>query len=152
MPLRVAPLPTPDFENEATLFSLASEFLEAAWALNNSPPARIKYKVVTYYLAGHAAELNLKSFLFKRGVSINDLRKRYGHDLKLLVRCARHNGLASCVSTAQIISLSSIYSQKRLEYRENKQMKFPPLDLLLEEVRGLEAEVFNHVADLPYSP
>ncbi len=152
MPPKVAPLPTPDFQNEATLFSLACEFLEAARTLNNSPPALINYRVVTYYLAGHAAELNLKSFLFKGGVSIDDLRKRYGHDLKLLVRCARNKGLSSRVSTEQILSLGSIYSRKLLEYRQSKQLKFPSLDLLLEEVRGLEAEVFNHVAYFQPSP
>jgi hypothetical protein len=83
----------PEFEDEATLYSLSSEFLESATLLSNAEQTGLKCMVVTFYLAGHAAELLLKSFLFKQGDTINFLRKRYGHDLKLLVRRARMKGL-----------------------------------------------------------
>lgn len=147
MPPKAGPLPQPDFEDESTLFSLSSEFLEAATALHNTSPTRVKYTLVTFYLVGHAAELLLKSFLFKHGDTIEDLRKRYGHDLKLLVKRARLKGLVSSISTEHILKFASIYTRKRTEYRQTRELRFPPLDLLLREVQFLQAHVFNHVAE-----
>jgi len=140
----------PEFEDEATLFSLSAEFLEAATVLSNTPPTRIGYGLVTYYLAGHAAELTLKSLLFKRGDTIEVLAKRYGHDLKLLVKRARLKGLPRSVPTEHILSFSGAYTRKRTEYRRKRQLMLPPLDLLLQEVKALQSHVFNHVAELIY--
>lgn len=141
------PLPLPEFEDEATLYSLSAEFLEAAAVLCNTPPARIKYTQVAYYLVGHAAELLLKSFLFKHGETIDDLKIRYKHDLKLPVKRTRLKGLSFNVSTEHILMFSNAYSRKHTEYRQKKQLHLPPLDLLLLEVRALESHVFNHVAE-----
>lgn len=139
--------PVPDFQDEDTLFSLSSEFLEAATVLAGTPPTRIGYSIVTYYLAGHAAELMLKSFLFKCGDTIEVLAKRYGHDLKLLVKRARLNGLPASVSTEHIQSFAGVYTRKRTEYRLKRPLRFPPLDLLLREIKKLEAHVFNQIAE-----
>lgn len=147
MPTKVTPPPLPDFEDEATLFSLSSEFLEAATVLSNSPPTRIGYSIVAYYLAGHAAELMLKSFLFKCGDTIEVLAKRYGHNLKLLVKRARVRGLPASISTEHIQSFASAYTRKRTEYRQNRHLRLPPLDLLLLEINRLHAHVFDHVAE-----
>ena len=113
--------------------------------LYNTPPTRIGYRMVTYYLAGHAAELMLKSFLFKRGETIEAL-KRYGHDLKSLVKRARRKGLSANVSTEHIQSFASTYSRKHTEYRQKQSLTFPPLDLLLQEIDSLQSYVFNHVS------
>ncbi len=137
----------PDFEDEATLYSLSSEYLEAARVLYNTPPTRIGYTLVTYYLAGHAAELMLKSFLFKHGDTIEVLAKRYGHDLKSLVKRARKKNLPPGVSTEHIQSFARTYTHKHTEYRQKQQLKFPPLDLLLQEIGSLQSHVFNHVAE-----
>lgn len=136
----------PSFEDEATLYSLSSEFFEAATVLSNTPPTRIGYSLVTYYLAGHAAELLLKSFLYKHGDSIEVLANRYGHDLKRLVRRARLRGLPITVSTEFIQSFSGAYSRKRTEYRRKKPLRLPPQDLLLLEIKRLQSHVFDHVA------
>lgn len=116
--------------------------------LSNTPPTRVGYSLVTYYLAGHAAELMLKSFLFKHGDSIEVLAKRYGHELKWLVKRARLKGLPVAVSTEHIQSFSDAYSRKLTEYRRKTPLRLPPLDLLLLEVRRLQSHVFNHVAEL----
>lgn len=39
-------------EDEGTFYSLASEYLEAAITLFNTPSTRINYSVVIYYLLG----------------------------------------------------------------------------------------------------
>ena len=115
--------------------------------LFNTPPTRVGYTLVTYYLAGHAAELVLKSFLFKNGDAIEVLAKRYGHDLKLLVKRARLKGLPETESTEHIQGFASAYTRKRTEYRRKRHLRLPPLDLLLLEVKALQSHVFNHVAD-----
>ena len=140
-------MPQPEFEDEATLYSLSSEYLEAATVLLNTPPKRIGYTLVTYYLAGHAAELVIKSFLFKHGDTIEVLAKRYGHDLKLLVKRARQKGLPAFVLTEHIQSFGNIYTKKRTEYRRKQPLRLPSLDLLLLEIERLQSHVFNHVAE-----
>lgn len=148
MPPKLIPPPLPDFEDEASLYSLSFEFFEAATVLSNTPPTRMGYSLVTYYLAGHAAELMLKSLLFKHGDSIEILAKRYGHDLKLLVRRARLKGLPVTVSTVHIQSFAGAYTRKRLEYRRKHLLRLPPLDLLLQEIKRLQSYVFDNVAEL----
>jgi len=139
-------IPPPDFEDEATLYSLSSEYLEAANILYNTPSTQIGYTLPTYYLAGHAAELMLKSFLFKHGESIKSL-KRYGHGLNYLVKRAREKGLPVNVSTEHIRSFAVTYALKHTEYRQKQLLTFPPLDLLLQEIGSLKSHVFNHVAE-----
>jgi hypothetical protein len=135
----------PVFEDEATLFSLAGEFVEAASLLISQPPTRVNYSIVSYYLLGHAAELLLKSYLHKQGVPISELKKDYGHDLAELVR--RSSAFDVGVELPQIASLSLAYSEKRLEYRRRCQTSFPPLDALLSEVSQLQRRVFDQVAE-----
>lgn len=148
MPLKTTPPQLPGFEDEATLFSLSSEFLEAATVLAATPPVQIGYSLVTYYLTGHAAELMLKSFLFKRGDSIEALKKKYQHNLKQLVSRARTRGLPLSILTEHIQSFSRAYSQKCTEYRKTEFLALPPLDLLIQEVRRLQSYTFNQVAEL----
>ena len=134
-----------DFEDEATLFSLSGEYLEAAQMLRDTLPLRIKVDVVTYYLAGHAAELVLKSFLHKNGDSIHDLRTKFGHDISKLIERAKSKGLPDSVSVKCMLSFAYVYSNKKTEYRSGS-ATFPLIDDLLGEVRALKAHVFNHVA------
>ena len=136
-----------EFEDESTLFSLAGEFLEGASILIGTPTTRVNVSLVTYYLLGHATELLLKSFLFKRGDSIEYLRLRLGHKIAELVRRARTKGLPESIPLRNALQLSMVYSGKQTEYRQKHAASFPPLDLLLDEARGLQAYVFSHVAD-----
>ena len=128
-------------EDEATLYSLSSEYLEAAKTLNSVPPTKLQYGIVTYYLLGHSAELSLKSYLFKKGMSIQELRK-FGHDLNLLLGKASEFGLKRFSS---IQDLSPIYKAKKLEYRQRRRETFPSIDSLIEEISELQSMVFDHV-------
>jgi len=132
-------------EDEATLYSLATEFLSAANILLNTPPTELGHSVVTYYLAGHSAELFLKSYLFKKGITADELAKQYGHSLKLLIKKSRGLGLPEQCSTENIEKLGNIYTKKRTEYRQNKVTYFPPLDLLVAETGLLKEFVFDHI-------
>lgn len=136
-----------DFEDEATLYSLSLEYFEAATVLRETPPVRLGYSMVTYYLAGHAAELTLKSFLYKHGETIDVLAKSYGHDLKKLVKYARRKGLTDSISTKHIQDFAKSYARKHTEYRQKQPIALPPIDALLSEIANLQSQVFNDISD-----
>ncbi|WP_413489955.1 hypothetical protein [Shewanella baltica] len=128
-------------EDEVTLYSLSSEYLEAAKTLDSVPPTKVNYGIVTFYLLGHAAELSLKSYLFKKSLSVQDLRK-VGHDLDSLLSKASELGLKSFSS---IRDLSPIYKSKKLEFRQRSRETFPAVDSLIEEISELHSIVFDHI-------
>ena len=134
------------FEDEASLFSLASEYLDAAVILDAAPVLKVNVSLVTYYLLGHAAELLLKSFLHKKGAALEVLTKKYRHDLKKLVVAARSQGLSHALPLHHVEALSRHYELKRTEYRHLSATQYPPRDLLLAQVQALERQVWCHVA------
>lgn len=131
-------------EDDGTLYSLSDEFLEAARILQATPPTRVGFSSAAYYLLGHSAELMLKAFLFKHGMSIDELKK-IGHDLKSLVNLAKGKGLSDNLDLQQIILLANTYKDKSLEYRTRKRKTFPCLDLLTKEIERLQSAVFDKI-------
>jgi hypothetical protein len=71
-------------------FDRAKQFRRAFETLPNSgqPPEWPQY--LLFY---HAIELALKAYLIQQGVSENDLKYRFGHDMKMLVEEAVNRGL-----------------------------------------------------------
>lgn len=138
-------LAQPTFEDEASLFSLATEYLEAADMLIQAPAIKVNVSLVIYFLLGHAGELLLKSFLLKRGVSLDDLKYKLGHNLTKLIRCTRNLGLPESLPLLHLKDLSKNYEKKSTEYRQLKLQSYPQQDALLAELRTLERVVFNHV-------
>lgn len=136
----------PILEDEASLFSLGSEFLEAARILEVTPAAKIKVSLVAYYLAGHASELLLKSYLFQSGISLSDLKFKHAHNLRQLISEARAHGFSNSLPLDLIEKLSEHYKPKHTEYRQLATASYPPLDLLLAQVQALEHQVFSHIA------
>ncbi|WP_110692455.1 hypothetical protein [Salinicola halophyticus] len=130
-------------EDEATLFSLSGEYLEAAKTLKSVPPTKVNYEIVTYYLLGHAAELSLKSYLFNQGVSIQELRQ-IGHDLSSSIDKGIEFGLNDYTS---IRDLSPIYKAKKSEYRQNRSETFPSADRLIDEITELRSVAFNNISE-----
>ena len=135
----------PVLEDEASLFSLASEYLEAAAILDAAPVLKMNVSLVIYYLIGHAAELLLKAFLFKKGSAVKDLTKESGHNLKKLVSAAQSRGLPSTLPLNHVELLSKHYMKKRTEYRQLIAAEYPPRDLLLAQVQALGRQVLNHI-------
>lgn len=133
-------------QDDGTLFSLSCEFLEAARVLQATPPVRIGYWSATYYLLGHAAELMLKAFLYKRGKKIGDLKK-INHDLEKLVSLSRELGLPETVQLNQILDLAGTYKEKGFEYRTRDRKTFASIDLLADEIKKLQSAVFDHVCE-----
>jgi hypothetical protein len=137
----------PNYEDEASLYSLATEYLHAAEILIETPVTKLNVSLVSYYLLGHAAELLMKSCLFKAGVPLKELKFDVGHDLKQLASRVQEIGLRPPLALPQIVALSTNYKAKSTDYRQLKAMSFPPRDLLLQEVRSLSSRVFSSVAE-----
>lgn len=133
-------------QDDGTLYSLSDEFLEAARVLQSTSPTRVNFSSATYYLLGHSAELMLKAFLFKHGVAIAEL-KNINHNLEKLVCRAKEKGLPEKVHLHQVIGLADTYKDKSFEYRTRKRKTFPDLELLIEEIEGLQSVVFNHICE-----
>lgn len=139
----------PNFEDEASLYSLATEYLHAAEILVEKPVAKLNVSLVSYYLLGHAAELLMKSCLYNAGVPLKELKFDVGHDLEELATRVQAIGLHPPLALPHIVALSSNYKAKSTEYRQLKAMSFPPEDLLLQEVQALSSRVFNSVSVWP---
>lgn len=140
---------SPTYEDEASLYSLATEYLHAAEILVEAPVAKLNVSLVTFYLLGHAAELLMKSRLYKAGVPLDELRFNIGHDLEQLVAKVQAVGLHPPLALPHILALAKNYKAKSTEYRQLKAMSFPSKELLLQEVRTLSSRVFNEVATWP---
>jgi hypothetical protein len=137
-----------EFEDEASFYSLGAEYLHAAEILSETPATKINVSMVTFYLLGHAAELLLKSYLFKSGVPLKKLKRDVGHDLRELAVLVQSIGLQPALQLPHILALSKSYRCKSTEYRQLKEMTLPPKDLLLQEVRALSSLVLKQVAML----
>ena len=79
------------------LARFAYEYIEAANVVDETIGAKEAYVrtscVPAFYLAKHGIELTLKSFLRFKGVSVEELRREFGHDLKRALQKARELGL-----------------------------------------------------------
>jgi HEPN domain len=73
----------------AWLFQRAREFEKAYHAVPETPP----FSWPRYFLLCHSIELALKAFLTLHGESESDLRLKFGHDLKKLLKRAKALGL-----------------------------------------------------------
>jgi hypothetical protein len=139
----------PTAEDEASLFSLATEYIEAATILEATPTLNLNVSMVAYYLAGHASELLLKSFLFTQGVPLKHLKQQYGHNLGKLAAEARAKGLSPTLALEHVERLAEQYTPKYMEYRQLTASSYPPLDLLISQVKALEKQVFHHITSFP---
>lgn len=104
-------------------------------------------------LLGQSIELSLKAFLLADGVSLNDLKNRFRHDLQALVAEARNRGVEANVTLtdahwAVIILMSDEYKTKRYHYIRNGKMIVPDLRLGHEAAQmlceGLESICMKH--------
>lgn len=85
-------------------------------------------------LLGQSIELLLKAFLMAQGVTLIELKKNFGHDIKALVAEARKHGIESKVTLtnahwATIELMSDEYKYKRYHYIKVGQMLVPDLQL-----------------------
>ena len=118
-------------ENEWTLWVYADEFFFAAKELEKSiNPDKIM--IASYYLCSHSLELAMKCFLFRNGISLNELRKDIGHDLEKALKKAKNMGLDRflCIDSSYenvVKGLNRYYRTKEFEYMTSTEKIFPRL-------------------------
>ena len=81
------------------LANYAEQYLRAADAAFLKEYERIGkepvFLVPAWHLALHSIELSLKAFLFSKGITLKDLRRKFGHDVLAIHGEARDRGLMS---------------------------------------------------------
>jgi hypothetical protein len=112
----------------------AAEFLRASLAADDGMGKGREYDFIApvpvMYLAGHAIELALKSYLLHGGVTLQQLRRRFGHDLGKCFRKAKELGLLDHAKFEEaelgaFHVLDALYSTKQLEYIVTGAKEFP---------------------------
>jgi len=121
------------------LVRYADEFREAAIAVDDSlgkkPGFEIVAPIPVLYLVGHSIELSLKAFLLYKGVTLNDLKINFGHDLGKCYMKAQELGLLNFVKfeneeNEAFDVLNDLYSTKQLEYIVTGSKQFPVFGLI----------------------
>lgn len=108
----------------------AQEFWEASDLVRKKAQG---VSLPAYFLLGRSIELSLKAFLLRRGVLLDELKKKkLGHNLDALLDEARKKGLEDHIMLRSLDSgviqlLSLDYLTKRLEYPESGGTYYLPL-------------------------
>ena len=87
-------------------------------------------QVPVLYLIGHSMELSIKAYLLQNGLTLRELRRRYGHDLHKCMKKAKELGLLNMVKLddgeiTAFDALAELYSTKQLEYIVTGEKEFP---------------------------
>ncbi len=106
-------------EDEITFFVYADEFYFAAEQLEKSKnPGKVA--VASYYLYGHSLELAYKSFLYKKGMNLEQLKK-IGHNLEKSLRKCRELEIDKSIEIDStylevVKGINKYYVTKEFEY------------------------------------
>jgi len=123
----------------------ATDFLNA----HESYKSDNAFSPASYYLVCRSLELSMKSFLLAKGMARQEIkdRRKYGHDLKKLLRKAKELGIntISPISDAQeeqIVKANDWYARKGFEYFELQNIvdgreTLPNLEVLIRIARCL---------------
>src|SRR5262249_10803610 len=76
-------------------YNLAEDFYRVAALARDAVTrkhVRLRYHLVLYHLHTHSIELALKAFLRANGVTMEDLKKKFGHGLlRIYQQCIKSN-------------------------------------------------------------
>ncbi|MEK7417049.1 MAG: hypothetical protein AAB196_04810 [Pseudomonadota bacterium] len=127
------------------------EFLEAAFVVYERA-AQLDSRMVmppvpALYLLGHGLELTFKAFLLSKGVTLEHLRRKLGHDLEKAFTASKENGLDSLLQShaldeSVLTLLNVMYSTKELEYIVTGAKTIPHYPLL----QNFSIKLFDAVA------
>lgn len=97
----------------------ATDFLNAY----ESYKSDIKFSPASYYLVCRSLELSMKSFLLAKGITRQEIKNEYGHDLQKILRKAKELGInttspISETQEEQIVKANDWYARKGFEYFE----------------------------------
>ena len=96
-----------------------------------------KYFMPYYFLIGQSIELLLKAYLMGRGVTILELKNKFGHNLKKLLRESQKQELHNIVNLQQkhhsvIHLLNMEYLDRRFQYMQSGTMYLPEIQFVQE--------------------
>lgn len=135
-------------EDEVTFFVYSDEFFFAAEELEKSTnPGKVA--AASYYLYGHSLELAYKSYLYKNGLNIKQLKK-IGHNLEEALRqCIDYKmdeHLEIDKEYMNVVSgINKYYSTKEFEYMRRTEKTFPNLWEVKSAVRKTINSTFSVV-------
>jgi hypothetical protein len=141
----------------------AADFMEAALASDEKMGHRSGFEIVApipvMFLTGQAIELILKAFLLQNGVTLRDVRKDYGHELKRALKKAKELGLLAVVKISDeeqsvLELLDLLYARKQLQYIVTGAKTFPvfgPLEAIaLKLIYAISLTVGYEPRNLPH--
>ena len=115
----------PDRTTTVGMARYAVDFFKAALAADEKLGLETGYETVApvpvMFLAGQSIELILKSYFIHKGISLRDIRLKYGHGLQKSLTDAIELGLSNIVSLTE----EDIYSSKQLQYIVTGAKTFP---------------------------
>lgn len=130
--------PEPPRTSAMGLCTGAKEFVEAAKTVFVQGA---RWSQPTYYLLGHAIELALKAMLLADGVSLDDLKNKYGHNLMRCARSVMERGepFAGIIQGKldEIELLNVYYQAKEFEYWVTGFKTYPRPEALIEFLDSL---------------
>ncbi len=112
----------------------AYEYMDAAMIVDEAkgPQTLLSQASYTpaYYLAFHSIELSLKAYLLERGKSLEQLTKKYRHDLQKLYDIAKEEGLLEVFKEDQqdvdaLHLLIDLNAENQLRYLQTGFKRFP---------------------------
>ncbi|MAX51861.1 MAG: hypothetical protein CMH22_07745 [Methylophaga sp.] len=124
----------PDRTTTVGMARYAVDFFKAALAADEKLGLETGYETVApvpvMFLAGQSIELILKSYFIHKGISLRDIRLKYGHGLQKSLTDAIELGLSNIVSLTEedidtIKLLDELYSSKQLQYIVTGAKTFP---------------------------
>lgn len=127
------------------------EFLEAAFVVYERAvqldSRMLMPPVPALYLLGHGLELTFKAFLLSKGVSLEHLRRKLGHDLEKAFTASKENGLDTLLQShaleeSVLTLLNVMYSAKELEYIVTGTKLIPHYP----ELQNFAVKIFDAVA------
>ena len=126
------------------LWRYGNDFKRAANAVLNFHAETVF--IPYYFLIGQSIELSLKGFLLGSGESLENLRTKYGHDLKKILDRALEKGMSTEVKLEQIQvgvvwSMSDEYRNKRYQYNKTGSMRLPDIQLIHETAESLSVNL-----------
>ena len=136
----------------------SSEFLEAALIADEKMGRRGGYEITApvpvMFLVGQSIELSLKAYLLHRGISLEKLRTKFGHNLHKLLRKAKELELKKVVDFTEdelgtIEALNDLYASKQLQYIVTGAKIFPVFGPLQTATKKLVSAVCKEVGFTP---
>ncbi|WP_119418072.1 hypothetical protein [Desertibaculum subflavum] len=123
------------------LFNFAHSYWQSAVALKKADVSATHSDEPVTFLYCHAVELYLKAFLRAAGLSVKELRDKYGHNVVKLADAAREDGLEFQDEDSAVIELIAQMGPVTLRYLRTGYFRRPALEALNRTCRSFHESV-----------